>query len=80
MRAGIVSERCCVNESCRLCQQWLLRDLWFPAHTGRPLSAKQLLTGEAVAAPLAADALYTALDDLMARAGALSAERRCAFL
>ncbi|CAL8465716.1 g5252 [Coccomyxa elongata] len=43
---------------------------------GRPLSAKQLLMGDNVSAPVAADALYTALDDLMARAGALSAERR----
>lgn len=45
---------------------------------GRPLSAKQLLMGDNVSAPVAADALYTALDDLMARVGALSAERRCA--
>ncbi|KAK9918108.1 hypothetical protein WJX75_001366 [Coccomyxa subellipsoidea] len=43
---------------------------------GRPLSAKQFLMGDNVSAPVAADALYTALDDLMARAGALSAERR----
>ncbi|EIE18388.1 DUF500-domain-containing protein [Coccomyxa subellipsoidea C-169] len=43
---------------------------------GRPLTAKQLLMGDNVSAPVAADALYTALDDLMARAGALSAERR----
>ncbi|BDA51595.1 probable SH3 domain-containing YSC84-like protein 1 at C-terminar half [Coccomyxa sp. Obi] len=43
---------------------------------GRLLSAKQLLMGDNVSAPVAADALYTALDDLMARAGALSAERR----
>jgi len=34
--------------------------------------------GDNVSAPVAADALYTALDDLMARAGALTAERRCA--
>lgn len=46
------------------------------ACSGRPLSAKQLLMGDNVSAPVAADALYTALDDLMARAGALSAERR----
>lgn len=45
--------------------------------SGRPLSAKQLLMGDNVSAPVAADALYTALDDLMARAGALTAERRC---
>lgn len=43
---------------------------------GRPLSAKQLLMGDNVSAPVAADALYTALDDLMARTSALSAERR----
>jgi hypothetical protein len=34
--------------------------------------------GDNMSAPVAADALYTALDDLMARVGALSAERRCA--
>lgn len=43
---------------------------------GRPLSAKQLLTSNNVSQPVAAEALYAALDDLMARAGALTAERR----
>ena len=43
---------------------------------GRPLTAKQLLTSNNVSPPVAAEALYGALDDLMARAGALTAERR----
>ena len=45
---------------------------------GRPLTAKQLLTSNNVSPPVAAEALYAALDDLMARAGALTAERRWA--
>ena len=36
---------------------------------GRPLTAKQLLTSNNVSPPVAAEALYGALDDLMARAG-----------
>ena len=43
---------------------------------GRPLTAKQLLTSNNVSPPVAAEALYAALDDLMARAGALTAERK----
>ncbi len=43
---------------------------------GRPLTAKQLLTSNNVSPPVAAEALYGALDDLMARAGALTSERR----
>ena len=43
---------------------------------GRPLTAKQLLTSNNVSPPVAAEALYAALDDLMARAGALTAGRR----
>ena len=41
------------------------------------MTAKQLLTSNNVSPPVAAEALYAALDDLMARAGALTAERRC---
>lgn len=41
------------------------------------MTAKQLLTSNNVSPPVAAEALYSALDDLMAHAGAMTAERRC---
>lgn len=40
------------------------------------MTAKQLLTSNNVSPPVAAEALYSALDDLMAHAGAMTVERR----
>ena len=42
---------------------------------GRPVTARQLLLEEKFAAPVAAEALYTALDDLLTRVGAPTIHR-----